>query len=201
MALLATSLPARTPSAPAMAVDVPPAASASTAVRTTDVLPELPPPTLAGGRLRVAALGVDAPIVRLGLSPDLTMEAPDAPGDTGWYAFSALPGEPGLVVVAGHLDRRGEPGAFARLAEARAGDIVAIDYAGRTYAYAVRSLRAVPVDDRAALAAIAGAGSGDALVLITCTGPFDAVRGRYSERLLVVATPLDAPPASALRVE
>ena len=70
------------------------------------------------------------------------------------------------------------------------GEVVVLNGSGRTASYKVKSVVSVPKD---ALATKSGAftQTGDhRLVLITCTGPYDASRGGYADNLVVTATSL-----------
>lgn len=57
-------------------------------------------------RLRIPVVGVDAPIMKLGLDEAGALEVPpaDRPNLAGWYADGPAPGEAGTAVVAGHVD-------------------------------------------------------------------------------------------------
>ena len=55
-------------------------------------------------RLQIEAIGIDAPVVSLGVEADGTMQSPSGPLDAGWYTFSAIPGAPGNAVFSGHVD-------------------------------------------------------------------------------------------------
>jgi sortase (surface protein transpeptidase) len=58
-------------------------------------------------RMRVDRLGVDAPLVTLGVDRQGVMEAPADPGSVGWYEFTSRPGlGSGNAVFAGHRDSR-----------------------------------------------------------------------------------------------
>ena len=52
------------------------------------------------GHLKIPAIGVDAAIVPVGVTPDGFMDAPDGPDDTGWYKHGPRPGEVGSAVIA-----------------------------------------------------------------------------------------------------
>src|SRR2546422_1825618 len=48
--------------------------------------------TVRPARLVVPSIGVDAPIVEVGLKPDGAMDSPHGPDPVGWYSFSPTPG-------------------------------------------------------------------------------------------------------------
>ncbi|GAB4001766.1 class F sortase [Nocardioides ultimimeridianus] len=87
------------------------------------VLTSASPPT----RLRIPGLGLDARVVRLG---------PDAGGRNlalpplraaGWDVSSVTPGQRGITVIAGFIERSaGSPGALAHLRRLHRGDVVVL---------------------------------------------------------------------------
>ncbi|MEU6535664.1 class F sortase [Streptomyces sp. NPDC047000] len=125
-------------------------------------------------RLRIPAVGVDTPVIRLGLASDGTVEVPPvtAHDRAGWYRNSPAPGQAGPSVILGHVTvgSYGD-GVFRRLAELRRGDRIAVRLANGTEAsFGVTRLRTV-----AKSAFPSGEVYGDVdrpeLRLITCGGP------------------------------
>ncbi|WP_324609793.1 sortase domain-bontaining protein, partial [Streptomyces sp. MBT28] len=55
--------------------------------------------------LRIPAIGVDTPVMRLGLAADGTVEVPPVTEDdvAGWYRHSPTPGRTGPSVLLGHV--------------------------------------------------------------------------------------------------
>jgi sortase (surface protein transpeptidase) len=125
-------------------------------------------------RLRIAAIGVDAPVIALGLAPDGTVEVPPVTADdpVGWYRHSPPPGRVGPCVLLGHVTvgRHGD-GVFRHLARLRRGDgITAGLDDGTAPRFTVRAVRTVarahfPSD------AVYGDTRRPELRLITCAGP------------------------------
>jgi LPXTG-site transpeptidase (sortase) family protein len=168
----------------------PPAATATP--RPDDPTPTATPPgdprlaALDIERLVIPGIGVDAPIVELGLLPDRTMESPDGPVEVAWYTFSARPGQIGNVVMSGHLDYIDYGAAvFWRLNELRPGDELQLVLEDETLVkYVVESVNeydeaTAPVQD------IVGPTSNEAITLITCSGSFDPSNLHYNRRLVV----------------
>src|SRR4029079_10704358 len=81
-------------------------------------------------RLRVPAIGVDAPIIPLGLNPDGTLQVPTSFSNAGWFRPGPEPGERGAAVIAGHVDSTAGPGVFYRLRALRTGDDITITVDG-----------------------------------------------------------------------
>ena len=138
-------------------------------------------------RIEIDAIGVGAPVIRLGLNPDGTLEVPTRFGDTGWWTGGARPGERGPAVIAGHVDSRGGPAVFFRLDRLRARDaiVVVLRDGSRVRFLVQRTARyrkaAFPT------AAVYGPTRTPALRLITCSGAFDSASGHYVDNTVVYA--------------
>ncbi|MGY4922310.1 class F sortase [Streptomyces sp. 900105755] len=140
-------------------------------------------------RLRIPAIGVDTPLLRLGLAADGTVQVPPvtAHDRAGWYRYSPTPGQTGPSVILGHVTvgAYGD-GVFRRLAELRRGEqAVARLENGRAAVFTVDRVRTVakaafPTED------VYGDVDRPELRLITCGGP----RGGdgYLDNVIVFAT-------------
>jgi sortase (surface protein transpeptidase) len=187
---------ARRPAPAAAATRPAPAAApgrpAAAPTRTTQVIDfpvgswrrlPLSPPV----RVEIPAIGVSAPLVRLGVSPDGTMEVPGDFRVAGWFTGGPQPGQLGPAVIAGHVDSRTGPAVFYRLRDLRPGDQVRVTRAdGLVVRFEVESLASYPkrsLPDEA----VWGATTAPALRLITCAGTFDRARGSYRDNLVVSA--------------
>jgi LPXTG-site transpeptidase (sortase) family protein len=118
------------------------------------------------------------------------LQVPVGAKRVGWWDGGAQAGDPfGSVVLAGHVDTKTEGlGFFVRLLRIKPGESVVLRADGHTATYRVSSIVSVRKD---ALATRSGAfdQTGDhRLVLITCTGAYDASRGGYEDNLVVTAT-------------
>ncbi len=142
-------------------------------------------------RVKVAARGVDAKVYAVGI--DMQTGALGIPSDiqrVGWWRDGATPGDAhGSVLLAGHVDSaKAGAGAFYGLKAARRGDRVELTSAdGKVRRYRVTTVKLVL---KAALPTSIFSRAGDPrLVLVTCSGPFDAKAGHYRDNLIVTATP------------
>lgn len=177
----ATAAPA--PPTPAAAVSPTAAPTAQPATpRVTDVgLPV---------RLKIAAIGVDAAVERVGLDNENAMDVPQDPHNTAWYQYGPRPGQPGNAVIAGHVDYQGlGPVVFARLDQLKQGDeVVVVDEHGVERRFAVTGIETYPRRD-APVDKIFGPAIGEALVLITCDkeSTFDRGRREYRNNIVVYA--------------
>lgn len=124
-------------------------------------------------RLRIPAIGVDTPVMRLGLAADGTVQVPPITDhdQAGWYEHSPTPGQTGPSVILGHVTvgPYGD-GVFRRLGRLRRGEkIVARLENGTEAEFTVTSLRTVakaefPTED------VYGNVDRPELRLITCGG-------------------------------
>lgn len=136
-------------------------------------------------RLRIPAIGVDSPLMALGLLSDGTLETPPGAFPAGWFTGAPTPGELGPAIIVGHV-RYGSPGVFARLSEMRRGDGIQVRRAdGSTAGFRVTRVTnfiksAFPT--QAVYGNIPYAG----LRLITCGG-LDATANEFEENVVVFA--------------
>jgi sortase (surface protein transpeptidase) len=137
----------------------------------------------------IPAIGVDAPLVPVGLKPDGAMQTPTF-GIAGWYDKGPKPGTPGPAVLLAHVDSKAKgPDVFFRLRELKPGDRVTVRYADRESTFAVTGKEQTA---KTALPAsrIWNGASTPVLRLITCGGAFDRKAGSYLDNIIVYADQL-----------
>jgi LPXTG-site transpeptidase (sortase) family protein len=139
-------------------------------------------------RLVVPSIGVDAPVVELGLKDDGAMESPDGPDPVGWYGFSPTPGNPGNAVLSGHRDwHTGVAGVFWRLGELREGaDLTVVLEDGTSLTYVV-GLSALIGPDEVPIDEVVGQTHNEMVTLISCEGSFDPASREYDKRRVIRA--------------
>ena len=138
-------------------------------------------------RLRVPQLGLDAPVVRVGLASDGTLEVPDAVELPGWFELGVAPGLPGPAVIVGHVDSATGPGVFSGLDGLQIGEVVQVDRRnGSTVEFVVDRIMQVDKDDFPTRQ-VYGPVDRPELRLITCAGSFDERSGHYESNLVVFA--------------
>lgn len=138
-------------------------------------------------RLVIPRLSVDAPVISVGLTPELAMDVPQRAEEIGWYEYSTRPGMKGNSVLAGHLDWHGVPGVFRRLSELRQGDSVEVRGAdGQVRPYAVEWNREWQTG-RAPITTVFEPVDRPALTLITCGGRWNPNTRLYDTRVVVRA--------------
>ena len=179
--------------------------------------------TPSAGALRPGPLGQDSPLPRAanptapinivvekaGINADIeslnivngVMENPTGPWVVAWYQETATLGEPGNVVLAGHVDYWNVgPSVFFNVRDLVEGDeIVLTGENGRTYSYAVNWVDTFSLEELQAggkLQEVVGHTDTPSLTMITCGGEFDYVNGEYLSRMVVRASYIAPPPAT-----
>ncbi|HEX2073827.1 MAG TPA: class F sortase [Geodermatophilus sp.] len=168
---------------------VAPAGRPAQAAIPTDVVPGAAAPAEAAApvRVRVPAVGLDAPLTPVGVDDAGALVVPDDLGTAGWLADGPAPGETGPAVLAGHVDSRSGPAVFAVLDEVAVGDEVQVERGdGTTVRFTVTGVRGVP-KDAFPTTAVYGPTPGAELRLITCGGAFDRSRRSYTDNVVVSA--------------
>ncbi|MEV6008110.1 class F sortase [Streptomyces sp. NPDC051976] len=141
-------------------------------------------------RLRIAAIGVDTPVMGLGLAADGTVAVPpiEAHSPAGWYDGSPTPGQTGPSVILGHVTvgSYGD-GVFLRLSHLKAGDRIDVGLKdGATATFTVDSVETIP-KSRFPTAKVYGNVNHPALRLITCGGNRVSGSG-YQDNVVVYAS-------------
>jgi LPXTG-site transpeptidase (sortase) family protein len=139
-------------------------------------------------RLIVPSIGVDAPVVVLGLDAEGVMQSPQGPQRVGWYDFSPTPGNAGNTVFSGHRDwHTGVTGVFWRLGELVPGDRISVRLAdGSTVDYGV-ILSVLMRPEDMPIEEVVGQTNEEIITLITCEGVFDRGQHDYNLRRVVWA--------------
>lgn len=146
-------------------------------------LPASPP-----DRVRIRAIGVDAPVMGLALTRSGSLDVPPAGRKNlaGWYEAGTTPGETGTAIVAGHVDNAEGPAVFYDLGALRKGSAIEVDR--RDGSVAVFTVDAVEVYDAKGFPdeKVYGAASRPELRVITCGGGYSRSTG-YRGNVVVFA--------------
>ena len=119
--------PAATPAADGVHFTPPPAPSLAPAL-----------PRSVPTRISIPALGLDTPVVHLGVAADGSIEVPVGGQPVGWFTGSPTPGQRGPAVILAHVTWNGARGAFFHLGEMRAGERLSVTRAdGRRVTFRV----------------------------------------------------------------
>ncbi|AYG79033.1 hypothetical protein DWB77_01142 [Streptomyces hundungensis] len=138
--------------------------------------------------LAVPHLGIEAPVVALGLDAQRHLTTPpvDNPKVVGWYQGGPSPGESGTAIAVGHRDTRTGPAVFAALRSLRPGRMVEARRAdGKIAVYTVDDVKTYEkahFPDQE----VYGPTGRPELRVITCGGRFSPKTG-YESNLVVFA--------------
>jgi len=139
--------------------------------------------------ISIPDIDVSAPVIRVGLNADGTVQVPPL-GDhnlTGWYEHGPAPGQRGPAVILGHVDSLTGISVFYYLKDLHAGSRVYVTLAdGKVASFAVDGVQKV-AKDAFPTATVYGKAGYPSLRLITCGGAFDKATGHYADNIIVYA--------------
>jgi sortase (surface protein transpeptidase) len=142
-------------------------------------------------KITIPAIGVDSPLLHLGLNADGTIQVPSLVTSAdlaAWYKYSVTPGQNGTSVIEGHVDDLQGPAVFFRLGALRPGDSIDVTLAdGVTAVFRVTGVREFSKAHFPART-VYGQERYPALRLITCGGDFDYATGHYLSSTVVFAS-------------
>ena len=167
----------------------PPATATATPTATASarVAPTAAPRVATPTRVEIPSIGVDAPLIRLGLDARGALEVPERFDVAGWWTGGARPGERGPAVIAGHVDSKSGAAVFYALGRLRRGDAVVVHRRDGSRARFVVQGSARYAKDRFPTSRVYGPTRRPALRLITCSGTFDHSSGHYLDNTVVYA--------------
>jgi hypothetical protein len=138
-------------------------------------------------RVRVPSIGVDSPLMNLGLLPDGSLQVPPAATPAGWYTGAPTPGELGPAIIVGHIDWAGVDGVFFRLHSLLPGAEIDVTRAdGSTAVFRVLSVHEY-AKDAFPTQLVYGNTAYSALRLITCGGAFNTKAHSYEDDIVAYA--------------
>jgi hypothetical protein len=154
-----------------------------------------------GATLIIPALQVRAPIVATGVVNGL-MTIPADIHTVGWFdgiesnngtttsTHAPQPGQPGVSLMAGHVDWSGEgPGALYYIGQLVAGDPIQVVGSNHKTTYWRVSQHPITIAKSDLPQDLFDNTGPPKLALVTCGGPFDAATGHYLDNVIVWATP------------
>ncbi|TDD27463.1 class F sortase [Actinomadura sp. KC06] len=149
-------------------------------------------------QVAVPSIGVQAPLARLGLADDGSVQVPptDRPDEAGWYDHGPTPGERGAAVILGHVDSAKGAAVFYELGRLRPGHRIEVTREdGKTAVFTVESVERVS-KERFPTDRVYGPLDHAGLRLVTCGGAFDQNKRSYRDNIIVYAaqTAVHQPP-------
>jgi Sortase domain len=153
-----------------------------------------------GATLVIPALRVRAPVVAAG-AVDGLMTIPADVHTVAWFDGSDVsggvatsdhapwPGQPGVSLLAGHVDWVGQgPGALYYIGQLVAGDPIEVVGTNRQTTYWRVSQPPITIAKSELPQTLFNNSGPPKLALVTCGGPFDAATGHYLDNVIVWAT-------------
>jgi Sortase domain len=141
-------------------------------------------------RIKIESLDVDAPVHRVGIAEDGSIEVPSVKlrNEAGWYEEGPTPGQFGPSIMVGHVDTRTGPAVFHRLRDVRPG--ARIEITRRDRSVAVFEVNTIESFDKSALPVerVYGDFSRPGLRLITCGGRWVGGDTGYADNVIVFAS-------------
>ncbi len=148
-------------------------------------------PVPTNGRVQIPALGVEAPIVKVGIDSSERMVVPTNAREVAWLDQGGFPGRTQNVVIAGHIAYNRVAGSFNRIGALSAGDEITIVIGQKTLRYRVVWNCSFPRDTNLA-DQIMGYTDVPSLTLISCGGVFDTAARTHTNRITVRAEQISA---------
>lgn len=179
------------------AAPVPAPFSVAAATRLPSELPANP----GVNRLYIPSLGVDAPLVSVGVKGG-KLQVPPVHQVGRYRGTSSADGSAGSTIIAGHVSWNGVKGALHQLADITPhATVITTDDVGTPTYWSVTGLTSLAktdlsVDAQGADTPFPSTGP-PRLVLVTCGGvlDFDGTHYTYSDNVLATASPITPPPA------
>ena len=163
-------------------------------VTTRSSSPDALPARVEPVAISVPGLNIEMPVLAYGLTTAGALALPQTATEAAWYRHGGVPGATAeTALIAAHVDDGVTGiGEFARLRDARPGDVVDVTLSdGRITTFIVTRVEQVAkavVD----VAQVLDDGKGS-LILMTCGGRWDASIGHYEDNVLVWAEATDPP--------
>jgi hypothetical protein len=139
-------------------------------------------------RIRIDSIGVDAPVMNVGLDPDgwIAAPPPENANIAGWYQNGVSPGQRGTAVLVGHVDNHSGPAVFYGLGSLEKGrriEVPRLD--GRTAVFEVYGVEVYDKENFPAARVYGDTGFPE-LRVITCGGAYSRAGG-YDGNVVVFA--------------
>jgi sortase (surface protein transpeptidase) len=137
--------------------------------------------------IKIPKLGVDSRILNVGTDKTGALKTPNNVFDTAWYNQSALPGQPGAVLIDGNISSLTSKEVFYGLNKLVPGDTITITTGNDTvYTYQVVQTKTYPANDVDMTAAISPVVSGTpGLNLISFYGQVESGTSEFNQRIIV----------------
>jgi sortase A len=139
-------------------------------------------------QLLIPKINVNTNVEYIGLTSSGDVAVPTNSVAVGWYKYGALPGTVGTAIIVGHVDNSvGQAAVFTHLNKLQIGDnVTVVDSKGQNISFTVSGTQVYNKSENPVVVFKATDNRAH-LNLITCTGPWDAAKYGFTERLVVFA--------------
>lgn len=141
-------------------------------------------------RLTIPAIKVEAPILRVGLAKDGSVDVPPLQrhNEAGWFGQGPTPGQFGPALIVGHADTRSGPSVFVNLGKLKAGQ--RIEVLREDDSVAIFQINSVEhfSKEKLPVKRVYGDYSRPSLRLMTCGGKWLGGERGYSDNVVVFAS-------------
>jgi sortase (surface protein transpeptidase) len=159
----------------------------SAAVKNYVVAPDLP------RYIKIPKLSVNARVLQVGVTSSGALGTPNNVYDAAWYTGSSKPGQPGAMLIDGHVSSWTTRGVFYGLKRLVAGDKIQIQRGdGQVFNYQVVKSQMFADDNVDMQAAVRPVTAGkQGLNLISCIGKVKKGTNEFDHRIIVFAEQVD----------
>jgi LPXTG-site transpeptidase (sortase) family protein len=139
--------------------------------------------TSSGFRLNIPSIGLNDPIVNVGVDSTGAMAVPNGKtNEVGWYDGGPMPGQVGSAVLDAHIFA-----AFTKLNQVSVGDDIYVQENGQTLHFVVTAVKEFALSQITSQDLFVPTSDRD-LNLITCAGKLTPDHSTYDHRLVVYST-------------
>jgi sortase (surface protein transpeptidase) len=166
------------------------ATAPSTIKPTADTISSYQVPPDSPRYLTIPKLGVYARVLSVGLTSQGALSTPGDVYDTAWYNQSAKPGQPGAILIDGHISSWTTNGVFYNLKSLLPGDQIKVERGdGSMFNYKVAKVQTYSADNVNMTEVVNPIDpSSPGLNLISCSGDVIPGTNEFSERIVVFAS-------------
>ena len=137
--------------------------------------------------IRIPKLSVFSRVMGVGVDKQGALKTPNNVFDTAWYKQSALPGQPGAMLIDGHVSSWSSHGVFYGLKNLVPGDTMSIERGdGKVFNYEVVKTQVYDANNVDMTAAVTPVTKGTpGLNLISCDGTVKPGTNEFNQRIVV----------------
>jgi hypothetical protein len=150
-------------------------------------------------QITLPTIGAEGFIQKVSIDQHGAIAVPSNVHMAGWYTGEAVPGEPGLSIMDGHVQGKYQPGIFQNLRRLKPKDTFSVAFGnGSSRQFEVVSVTLYATQEVTSHLFKKHGGIPAQLNLITCGGTYNTKSQQYDKRVLVISKLLVAPAPNPL---